>query len=68
MKKVMLTIGLLIAVSICSQSAMAASAKCEIVKVEGDSMTVECKKMPKGFVQGETVKIKTKKKATVEGC
>lgn len=68
MKKKILQVAAVILLIICSQSAMAASAKCVIVKVEGHQMTIECKKELQGFSEGEAVKIKNVRKASIEGC
>lgn len=46
----------------------AASAKCEIVSVEGDILVLDCGKRAAKFEAGKKVKIKTVKKRQVEGC
>ena len=46
----------------------AASAKCTIVKIEGEKMTVNCSKGIERFKEGGTIKIKSLNKKKMEGC
>lgn len=45
----------------------AAKLKCTVDAVDGDKVTMTCKKADK-LTAGDKVKVSTKKKATVEGC
>lgn len=47
--------------------ASAAKVKCTVDSVEGDKVTMTCKKADK-LASGDKVKVSTKKKAAVEGC
>ena len=48
--------------------AMAASDKCVVVETDGNHLTLECKKETNGFQPGMEVKIKSVRRAAVEGC
>lgn len=48
-------------------SGFAAKLKCTVDTVEGDKVTMTCKKADK-LKAGDKVKVSTKKKAAVEGC
>lgn len=48
-------------------SGFAAKVKCTVDSVEGDKVTMTCKKAKKLKV-GDKVKVSSKKKAAVEGC
>ena len=47
---------------------LAASAKCTIVKIEGETMTVTCSKGIERFEEGGTIKIKSLNIKKIEGC
>lgn len=47
--------------------AMAARVKCTVDSVDGDKVTMTCKKASKLKV-GDKVKVKTAKKKAIEGC
>lgn len=68
MKKVLIAVFLL-SLATTSDHAMAASAKCNIVAINNDSITLDCSKKTNTFKIGDEVKIKTiKKKKAIEGC
>ncbi len=46
----------------------AASAKCTIVKIEGEKMTIRCPKGLERFEEGWAIKIKSSEKKKIEGC
>ncbi|PID71868.1 MAG: hypothetical protein CSB34_05020 [Desulfobulbus propionicus] len=46
---------------------MAASVKCTVDTVEGDKVTMTCKKADK-LKAGDKVSVKAKKKKAIEGC
>lgn len=46
----------------------AASAKCTIVKIEGEKMTVSCPKGLERFKEGWMIKIKSSDQKKIEGC
>jgi len=47
--------------------AMAASVKCVVDTVDGDKVTMTCKKAD-SLKAGDKVTVKTKKKKAIEGC
>ena len=49
-------------------SAFSASDKCEVKKVKGSSIVLECGKKTKNFTVGDKVKIKSMRSKSVEGC
>ncbi|MEA3547415.1 MAG: hypothetical protein U9R66_07100 [Thermodesulfobacteriota bacterium] len=68
MSKKLLSLAMAMAftVSVASVS-MAAKVKCEVTGVDGDNVTMKCKKASKLKV-GDKVDVKAKKSAAVEGC
>ena len=48
-------------------SAMAASTKCTVDAIDGDKVTMTCKKADK-LKAGDKVKVKPSKKQALEGC
>ncbi|WP_457577017.1 hypothetical protein [Desulfomarina sp.] len=46
----------------------AASAKCQIVQIEGTKMVLDCPKGIERFQEKGTIKIKSLKKKKIEGC
>lgn len=50
-----------------STGVWAKSYSCEVIQVEGDNVTLQCKKTD-GLTEGMKVKVKTSKKKAIEGC
>ena len=48
--------------------ALSASDRCVVVKSEGKLLTLECRKNTEQFKPGAEIKIKTSRKAPIEGC
>jgi len=65
MKK-MLTVVMVVAFALSAGSALAGKVKCTVDKVDGDTVTMTCKKADK-LKAGEDVTVKAAKKA-IEGC
>ena len=62
-------LGAILAILLGSYSvALAASDRCVVVKSEGNLLTLECRKNTEQFKLGAEIKIKTSRKAPVEGC
>lgn len=68
MKKAIIGCGAIILLSLSSLNALAASARCEVVRIEGNVMTIECRQEPQGFAEGDAIKVKNVKKTRIEGC
>ncbi len=71
MKKglVVLAVALAFGLSTATMSFAAKKVKCTVEKVEGDKVTMVCKKAEGKFKVGDKLKIDpAKKKAAVEGC
>lgn len=68
MKRVISAACILVLTAWTASSVFAASAKCTIVKVEGTQMVLDCGEKTKKFNEGVKIKIKSEKKAAVEGC
>ncbi len=67
MKKV-LAIAMAMAFTVSAASvSMAASVKCTVKAVDGDTVTMDCKKASSLKV-GDSVKVKAAKKKAIEGC
>lgn len=67
MKKV-LAIAMAMAFTVSAASvSMAASVKCTVKAVDGNTVTMDCKKASKLNV-GDKVKVKAAKKKAIEGC
>jgi len=49
-------------------AALAASDRCVVIESEKSQITLKCKKEAKAFQPGTEVKIKSVKRAAVEGC
>ncbi len=60
-----IAVGLVVAFAVTAGIAFA-SEKCTVDTVEGDTVTMTCKKTE--LKVGDTVKVKAKKKEVVEGC
>ncbi len=54
--------------SLVSVSCYAASAKCTIEKIEGETLVLDCGQKAEKFKAGEKIKIKSHKKQQMEGC
>ena len=59
------TMAVLIALSLPS---WAASKRCVVIESEENRLVLECKGETEDFIEGMEVKIKTVKKAAIEGC
>ena len=66
--KLISTAVIITVVCLFASASMAASDKCVVVKAEGKMVTLECKKDTDRFAAGTEVKIKSNRKAAVEGC
>ncbi len=62
MKHGIMVLSILTTIAFAMGSAVAATGKCTVVKVDGTKMIIECNEPTKGFVQGNQIKIKTDKK------
>lgn len=64
------TIGLLVALSMAVTGiAFAATTKCEVVSINGDTVVMNCGSKASQLTVGQKVKVKTKSKtAAIEGC
>jgi len=68
MSKKLLSLALAAAFMIGTASvSLASTVKCEVKAIEGNTVTLDCKKADKLKV-GEKVKVKAAKAAAVEGC
>lgn len=68
MKKVLI-VALFLSLTTASSQVLAASAKCNVVAINNDSITLDCGNKTKSFKIGDEVKIKTtQKKKAIEGC
>ena len=68
MTKKMVTLALAVAfMASTATMSMAASVKCEVKSVSGNTVTRDCSKADKLKV-GDKVKVKTAKKKAIEGC
>ncbi len=67
MKKVFGLYCILAVVLMSGNDAPAASGKCTVVEVDGSKMVVDCPPVPKGFVKGSKIKIKSDKDKPREG-
>ena len=62
-------VGVIVAIILGTFSAaLAASDRCVVVKSEGKQLTLECRKNTEQFKAGAEIKIKTSRKAPIEGC
>ena len=66
MKK-LVPVVLVVAFALSVSVAFAAKVKCTVDKVDGDTVTLTCKKADK-LSAGMEVDVKAKKKAAIEGC
>jgi hypothetical protein len=62
----MIAVGLVVAFAVTAGVAFAATQKCTVDTVEGDTVTMTCKKTE--LKAGDTVKVRADKKKVVEGC
>ncbi len=67
MKKTMTAIITALTLTLAASLAMAKSYSCEVIQVDGVSVTLECKKT-EGLEPGTKVKVKTSSKKAIEGC
>ncbi len=65
MKKIV-TVVMVVAFALSAGSALAGSEKCTVDSVDGDKVTMTCKDTK--MKAGDSVKVKGKKKAAIEGC
>lgn len=69
MNKKMLALALAMAFSVSTAAVgLAASVKCEVKSVDGDSVTLDCGKKASKLKVGSEVKVKSAKKVAIEGC
>lgn len=69
MKQLIILITLTMLVCGLSSNVFSASGRCTVVKIEGNTMVIECDKKSHGFKEGDRLKIKTaKKRNQIEGC
>lgn len=61
MGKVVGFLGLLLLVLASGSDAPAASGKCVVIDIDGSRMVIDCPAVPKGFVKGSKIKIKSDK-------
>lgn len=66
MKKMLCAV-LVAAFTLSASAAFAAKSECTIDSIEGDKVTMTCKKAD-GFAAGETATLNTKKKKEIAGC
>lgn len=66
MKK-MLTVVMVVAFALSAGSALAGKVKCTVDKVDGNTVTMTCKKADK-LKAGQAVTVKAAKKKAIEGC
>jgi len=66
MKK-MLTVVMVVAFAFSAGSVLAGTVKCTVDKVDGNAVTMTCKKADK-LKAGEAVTVKAAKKKAIEGC
>lgn len=62
MKYGVMVVCILTSLAFAMGSALAATGKCTVVKVDGTKMLIECNEPTKGFTQGNQIKIKTERK------
>ena len=68
MNKKIVSLALAMVFALCTASlSFAAKVNCTVDAVDGDKVTMTCKKADK-MKAGDKVKVSTKKKAAIEGC
>lgn len=68
MKKIITAAVLIQLVIVGVPVAFSASDKCIVKKTQGNTVVLECSKKSKNFKVDDTVKVKSMRKASVEGC
>jgi hypothetical protein len=68
MRTLSLLTGAVILLCVTAQYSAAASDKCVVVTSGENQLVIECSKAVSGFAPGSEVKIKSVKKAAIEGC
>lgn len=69
MSKKLLALAMAMAFTVSMASvSMAATVKCEVTAIDGNTVTMDCGKKAKKLHVGDTVKVKAKKGGAVEGC
>ncbi len=67
MKKTMATVITVLTLSLFTSLAFAKNYSCKIIEVDGETITLQCKKF-EGLEKGAKVKLKTSSKKAIEGC
>ena len=66
--KTVIVAATIISIAFASGLVIAASDRCVVEKSEGKTLVITCRKDTKGFKPGSEIKIKTSRKAALEGC
>ena len=68
MKKIVITLIAVAAMSMSSSAVFAKTVKCSVASVEHNTVTLDCGSKAKALSVGQTVKVKSAKKKAIEGC
>lgn len=68
MKKIISTVAAIAFMVLTSQVVLAATAKCTVMEITDNGLTIDCGDKPLHVQVGDVVKVKTIKKKAIEGC
>ena len=66
--KTVIVAATIISIALSSGLVIAASDRCVVEKSEGKTLVITCRKDTNGFKPGTEIKIKSSRKAALEGC
>ena len=68
MKKIMMILVVGVGLLLYANGVFAATVRCEILEIKGNNVILDCGKKAVKLNVGDKVKMKTAKKAAIEGC